>query len=208
MLRLLELLPHRIRQLAGTGCWGGPGSPSDRSPNSGANMFRLAAPVAVFLGCVLSAATCPAAGQEKEPNDKAPTFRGTPVRTWIARLKDKDVAVRREAATALARRIDKAEPSAEAARALLPVLFDTLKDTDTGVRRQAALACVRSNGDYRRPQESEAQALLPVLLDALQDNGASVRMLAASSLVKVNRDEKAVLGPLTELLKDPDEGVR
>src|SRR5262245_64832467 len=90
---------------------------------------------------------------------ETPTFRGTPVSTWIDRLKDEDVAVRRAAATALARRTDKAGPSHEVARVLLPVLFDTLNDADAGVRRQAALAWVRLNGDYRRPPETEAKAL-------------------------------------------------
>jgi hypothetical protein len=33
-------------------------------------MFRLSATAAVFLGYVLSAATCPATGQEKKPEDK------------------------------------------------------------------------------------------------------------------------------------------
>jgi hypothetical protein len=39
-------------------------------PNDGANMFRLPTTVAVFLGCALAAATWPAAGQEKKPDDK------------------------------------------------------------------------------------------------------------------------------------------
>src|SRR5262249_16260601 len=60
----------RIYQLAGTGCSGGPGSPSNRLLNRGANMFRLPATVAVFLGRVLSAATCPPAGQVLPANDK------------------------------------------------------------------------------------------------------------------------------------------
>ena len=78
--------------------------------------------------------------------NQTPTFRGTPVRAWIDRLKDKEVAVRLKAATALAQGFDKAEPSAEAARAVLPVLFEALKDTDADVRRRAALAWVRFNG--------------------------------------------------------------
>src|SRR5215831_16151838 len=70
MLRLLELLPHRIHQLAGMSCSGGLGSPPDRLPNRGANMFRLPATVAVFLSCVLSAATCLPAGQVLPIDDK------------------------------------------------------------------------------------------------------------------------------------------
>jgi len=50
--------------------------------------------------------------------------------------------------------------------------------------------------------------VLPVLLDAMQDNDASVRMGVASGLVIVSRDAKAVVAPLTQLLKDTDESVR
>src|SRR5262245_43925383 len=70
MLRLLELLTPRIHQPAGTGCSGGPDGPSERLPNSGANMFRLPATFVVFLSCVLSAATCPPAGQVLPADDK------------------------------------------------------------------------------------------------------------------------------------------
>ena len=140
-------------------------------------------------------------------DNETPTFRGQSVNTWIADLKDQDVAVRREAATALAQSIDKAGPSDQASKALLPVLFDTLKDTDTAVRRQAALGWVRFNRN-RRPQEQEAQVLLPVLLDALHDSAWSVRQQAGFSLVIVNRDPKVVLAPLTKLLKDSDQRVR
>src|SRR5262249_56841889 len=70
MLRLLELLPLRIHQPAGTGCSGGPDSPSNHLPNSGANMFRLPATVVVFLSGVLSAATCPPASQVLPADDK------------------------------------------------------------------------------------------------------------------------------------------
>jgi hypothetical protein len=86
----------------------------------------------LFLACSLAATARPASAQEA-------TFRGTPVSTWVDRLKDKDVAVRRDAAAALARRIDKGEPSAEVAKALSPALFDLLKDADTAVRRQPPL---------------------------------------------------------------------
>src|SRR5262245_49157213 len=70
MLHVLELLPHRINQLAGTGRSDAPGSRSGRLPNRGANMFRSPATVAVLLGCVLSSATSPAAGRALPTDDK------------------------------------------------------------------------------------------------------------------------------------------
>jgi len=63
ILRLLATLLRRIHQIPGTGCSGGPRNPSDRFFNRGANMFQMPATVAVLLGCVLSAATCPSTGQ-------------------------------------------------------------------------------------------------------------------------------------------------
>src|SRR5262245_7291774 len=171
-------------------------------------MHRFAQTLVVWLGLGLlfCGATRPrSAAAENGP----PAFQGIPASTWIDRLKDKDVAVRREAATALAKSSGKkAEPTQAVAKLLMPVLFDMLKDADAGVRRQAALAWVRCNGVYGLAREAEARVLLPVLLDAAEDADATTRYLAASSLVRVNRDEKAVLGPLTRLLKDPDETVR
>jgi hypothetical protein len=72
LLRSLELPPPRIHQPAGTSCSGGPGSSSDRSTRRGGDMLRLPAAAAVFLGCVLSAATCPAAGQDLPADNKKP----------------------------------------------------------------------------------------------------------------------------------------
>src|SRR5262249_33601253 len=68
-------------------------------------------------------------------DNKTPTFQYKPVNCWIIDLKDKDVGVRLAAATALAWQSDKKHggPDPLAAKALLPVLFDTLRDTDTDV---------------------------------------------------------------------------
>src|SRR5262245_40798568 len=143
-------------------------------------------------------------------DNKTPTFQYKPVSCWITDLKDKDVGVRLAAATALAWQGDgKKHRGLDplVAKALLPVLFDTLRDTDADVRTRAAIAWVRFNLD-RRPPEREAQVVLPLLLDALQDREWNVRRGVAFSLVKVNRDPKVVLAPLTKLLKDSDLTVR
>src|SRR5262249_14957097 len=65
-------------------------------------------------------------------DNKTPTFQFKPVSCWIDDLKDKDVGVRRAATTSLAWEGDgKKHRGLDplAAKALLPVLLDTLKDT-------------------------------------------------------------------------------
>src|SRR4029079_7365925 len=148
-----------------------------------------------------------AQGQSQTVDGKPLTFRGKPVTTWIADLKDRDVAVRRATATALAGRFDKYAPSRQVAEAFLPTLVDTLRDADAGIRRQAAFGWVRFHGD-KRPGEQEGKVLLSVLLDALEDGDAKVRKEVAEGLVQVNPDQEKVLAPLAGLLKDSDEGVR
>src|SRR5262249_42447776 len=58
--------------------------PSDRLPNGGANMFRLPATVAVFLGCVLSATPCPPAGRVLPADDKT-TWQKTELKKFQGR---------------------------------------------------------------------------------------------------------------------------
>jgi len=62
-----------------------------------------------MLLCDVTEHRCTAA-----PNDP-PTFRGIPVNTWIDRLKDKAVEVRRETAAALVKQFGRAEPTGEQA---------------------------------------------------------------------------------------------
>jgi|SRR6516165_4092106 hypothetical protein len=102
MFRLLELLSLRIHHLAGTGCSGGPDSPSDRLPNTGANMFRLLATVAVVLSCVLSAVTCPPAGEVLPADDKKASqeaelkqLAGRWTRFWEEKLHQDKISRRR-----------------------------------------------------------------------------------------------------------------
>src|SRR5260370_1414569 len=147
-----------------------------------------------IMGGLLLTSLCVALAAAPEAEKKESYYDDRPLSVWLTRLKDKDAAMRREAAHALGR----LEPPTAAA---VPALGDALKHADDEVRATAAEAL-----GWIGPEAKDA---LPRLRDAVaQDENARVRAGAAFALGRIGRDSDAVVPALIEALKDRKAEVR
>jgi predicted component of type VI protein secretion system len=134
---------------------------------------------------------------------KAPEITETPataspnITELVSSLKSKDVAERRQAASAL-------HGAGAEAKDAIPALKQALKDSDTEVQMWAALALVNT--------QTYDKAIIPILLRALKNDNAVLRQVACLSLGLIPYeagDKETVVPALTEAAsKDADEEVR
>jgi HEAT repeat protein len=129
-----------------------------------------------------------------------------PTSYWIKALKDKDPAVRRNAAYALGPlppQPDKDIPplSGSEAEEAVPALIEALEDEDLVVRRYAIDALLSMGLD--------AKTAIPAIIEKMKDHDETVRANAAHALGYMKGVEhKVASAPLTEALKDKDPLVR
>src|SRR5690349_10638819 len=83
--------------------------------------------------------------------DMEPTVEGKTVHEWVARLKDKDAEVRREAVVAL-------EKIGPGPRDVVPALIGALKDREAFVRQRVVLALWEFGSGARAAVPALAQA--------------------------------------------------
>jgi HEAT repeat protein len=114
----------------------------------------------------------------------------------ISRLNDRDAAVRLQSAKSLTSLGGNATPA-------IPALTNALGDPDADVRR-ATVRALRAIAPDFRPTE----ALYRVYIQDLQDPDPGTRLRAAKTLGDFGTRAGIALGPLQELLRDPDRDVR
>ncbi|NEO08675.1 HEAT repeat domain-containing protein [Moorena sp. SIO3I8] len=144
----------------------------------------------------------------------------------LARLKDENSDVRREAAYALGKFGNSSET-------VINALITRLEDENSSVRRRAANALGRfgnssetvvsrllallqdENSDVRgmaafalRILDKSLETLVSALLPLLQDENSNVRGEAAFALGNLGNSSETVVSPLLALLQDPDYHVR
>jgi HEAT repeat protein len=125
-----------------------------------------------------------------------PPIDKRPLSTLSANLTDPNVYVRRQAARALAARLDLELESPDAVKSLIAPLTGASNDDDDRVR-EAVVGALGSTKDAR---------VVPTLLAALNDRVEGVRRHAAGAFGKT-WDRRAI-GPLTAALDDPTSSVR
>jgi HEAT repeat protein len=141
------------------------------------------------------------AGCPDQPTQPAPdtVYLGKPVSNWSARLQDKDVKVRRQAAEALATHLGEKRGAGESLpEAMFPVLAQALRDQDAEVRQKAAKALYYPCVDAQEPLPN---VLLSALAEALLNNTP----WADECLLSFGRDALRIFN---EALKDSDPAVR
>jgi HEAT repeat protein len=109
-------------------------------------------------------------------------------------LKDGNPSLRLAAATALG----KIGPPA---RVAYPTLDHLTKDDHAEIKKAASTAMK----EIGRPQKTDVQTLL---IPALKNDNPQYRMAATVCLWMLYREAREAVGPLSELLTDPDENVR
>jgi HEAT repeat protein len=115
----------------------------------------------------------------------------------LAALKSKDVAERRQAASAL-------HGAGAEAKEAIPALRAALKDSDEEVQMWAALALVNT--------QTYDKAIIPILVRALKNDNTVLRQVACLSLGLIpyeSGDKGTIVPALTEAaVNDKDEDVR
>jgi HEAT repeat protein len=114
-----------------------------------------------------------------------PTYGGRTLSAWVERLKDRDAAVRKEAARALGQFRDKGQ-------AAVRPLIEALRDADEEVRDAAALALDRI--------EARGKEAVELLVAMLKDRNQATRGHAILQLARIGKE---AVEPLIEALRDP-----
>jgi HEAT repeat protein len=114
----------------------------------------------------------------------------------ISRLNDRDPAVRLASVKSLT-------ILGGNASAAITALSNSLNDPDADVRR-ASVVALRTISPQTRPTD----AVFRVFILDLQDSEAGVRLRAIKNLADFGTKANIALGPLQELLNDPDRDVR
>jgi HEAT repeat protein len=133
-------------------------------------------------------------GDDPKPGKKGePSYDSKTMGQWLAELKDRSPAVRREAASALGS-LD--PPTKE----VVPVLLAALGDADPSVRSNAA-------GSLVHVDRTHIEQALPSLLAGLKHQDADVRRSAASALGDAGSKAERAAPGLIVALKDSDRSV-
>jgi HEAT repeat protein len=146
-----------------------------------------------LMAGILSLAALPA--QSRAPSEKEPVYDHMPLRTWAAKLKDKDWSVRERAARAM-------QSFGPKAAAVLPTLLGMLKEDESWpVRAEAARAL-----SAVAPTDI---AVLRALVHAMEsDESESVRSSISQALSDMKPKPTALLPDLKELIKHREAQVR
>lgn len=142
----------------------------------------------VTLALLAAATRGPAALRE-------PTYYGTPLSIWIARLKSTDVRTRKDAVEAIGEIGQRAPEVAPAA--VLPALTAAFKDKYAEVRERVIAQLL----GLRTPEKG---AVVPLLIEALDDPSANVRADAALTLGELGPAAEKAVPKLAAMLKDKE----